>query len=206
MLKKMLFTLALLWGGHAMATEEPSFKLIKKNDIYEIRHYPAILVAQTTIHADFDDAGNQGFKILADYIFGNNQAQTKISGTTITSQKKSEKIAMTAPVNMEKTQEGFLIEFTMPAKFSLATLPKPNDPRVIIREVSPRTVAVIRYAGSWSQEKYQEKLHILMNALAKDGIHTHGEPIFARFNSPFQLWFLRRNEIWVEINSNHKNE
>lgn len=186
--------------GDSMAVEEPSFEVVKKTDVYEIRAYKPTLVAETKVEAGFEEAGNRAFRVLADYIFGNNKSQSKIEMTTPVAQVKSEKIAMTAPVGMKKEDGGYLVQFTMPAKFTLKTLPQPNDPRVNIREISARKVAVLRYSGTWSESSYKEKLSQLRNALAHDGLKTRGEPVFARFNPPFwPPWFMRRNEIWIEL-------
>jgi hypothetical protein len=196
----LTFVFVLCFSGGLMALEEPKFDLIKKTDIYEIRSYKSAIVAETKVEAGFEDAGNKAFKILADYIFGNNRSRTKMDMTAPVSQAKSEKIAMTAPVGMKKDKEGFLVQFTMPSKFTLQTLALPNDSRVTIREIPPRKVAVLRYSGSWSEKNYQKKLSQLQSALKKDKIITRGEPVFARFNPPF--WpplFMRRNEIWIEI-------
>lgn len=182
-----------------MAIEEPQYVVEAKKDLYEIRNYEATLVAETTIDASFEDAGNKAFRILADYIFGNNTTQTKIEMTAPVAQVKSEKIEMTAPVNLSKSEKGFLVQFTMPAKYNLKNIPQPNDKRVHIREIGKRKIAVFSYSGSWSESRYQKKLAEFTAALAKDNVKTVGEPIFARFNSPFQLWFLRRNEIWLEL-------
>ena len=192
----------LLGPGVAMATEEPKFAVEIKKDEYEIRKYGATLVAETEVEAEFDDAGNRAFRILADYIFGKNKTKTKIDMTAPVSQtSKSEKIEMTAPVSLSKAERGFRVQFTMPSSFTMATLPEPIDPRVQLREIPERRVAVLRYSGSWSQTRYEGKLKTLKEALAADGVKTIGEPIFARFNSPFQIWFLRRNEIWIEVGS-----
>lgn len=196
-------TLAGLLGpGVAMAIEEPKFVVETKKDDYEIRKYGTTLVAETEVEAEFDEAGNRAFRILADYIFGKNKTKTKIDMTAPVSQaSKSEKIEMTAPVSLSKASRGFRVQFTMPSTFTMATLPEPIDPRVQLREVPERRVAVLRYSGSWSQTKYEGKLKILRDALTADGVKMIGEPIFARFNSPFQIWFLRRNEIWIEVAS-----
>lgn len=196
---KIVFLFAMFSLGVVMAIEEPKYTVETQKDLYEIRNYTETLVAETVIDASFDKAGNQAFKILADYIFGNNTSQTKIEMTAPVSQVKSEKIEMTAPVNLSKAEKGFLVQFTMPAKFNMQTIPQPNDKRVQIRSIPKRKVAVFRYSGSWSEQRYKEKLAQFMSALQKDNIKTIGEPIFARFNSPFQLWFLRRNEIWLEV-------
>jgi hypothetical protein len=121
-----LFPYLLFFSGAAMATEEPKFIIESKAAHYEIRKYPATLVAETQIDAKFDRAGNQAFRILANYIFGDNKSKDKIAMTDPVTQQPastaSEKIAMTAPVNQIKNEHGFLIQFTMPEKFTMATL------------------------------------------------------------------------------------
>lgn len=182
-----------------VAIEEPTYTLESQNKVYEVRKYQPTLVAETWVDAKFNEAGNAAFRILADYIFGNNTTKTEIAMTAPVAQSRSEKIAMTAPVAQIKGEKGYLVQFTMPSKFTKDNLPKPNDSRVVIRELPGRRVAVLKYSGSWSESRYQQKLADLKTALMADQLQTIGEPIFARFNSPFQLWFLRRNEIWIEI-------
>lgn len=198
----ILFSFALV-SSSSMAIEEPKFSIEATHDSYEIRVYQPMIVAETQISATFDDAGNQAFRILADYIFGNNTSRTKIDMTApvnqVQNQATSEKIDMTAPVSQTSVENGFLIQFTMPSRFTMETLPRPNDPRVQIRELPSKRVAVLKYSGSWSEKRFQRKREEFVTALAKDGVQTIGNPSFARYNSPFQLWFLRRNEIWIEI-------
>lgn len=183
-----------------MAVSEPKYTIEKKTDHYEIRLYEPTIVAETSIEASFEEAGNKAFRILADYIFGNNKSQAKIAMTApVSQQAASEKIAMTAPVTQAKSSQGQLVQFTMPDNYTLDTLPVPNDARVLIRQVPARKVAVHSYSGSWSESRYNAHLKEFNDQLLKDGVTTVGEPIFARFNSPFQLWFLRRNEIWLEV-------
>jgi effector-binding domain-containing protein len=175
----------MVFSGAAMAIEEPSFKILKDTSDYQIRQYDQILVAQTLVNDDFEESGNRAFRVLADFIFGNNKTNTKV--------------AMTAPVNMHKEDKGYIVQFTMPKAYSAETLPDPNNKSVEIRQIPARKVAVYSYSGSWSQERYNEKLKAFKEALSRDGVKTIGEPSFARFNSPFQIWFLRRNEIWIEL-------
>ncbi len=185
-----------------MAIEEPSYTLEARHASFEIRNYSPILVAETLVEDKFDKAGNRGFRILADFIFGNNQTKTTLPMTAPVvqqSEKTAEKIAMTAPVNLTREKSGFVVQFTMPSKYTLETLPQPNDPRVRVREVPARRVAVFTYSGSWSEERYLEKLAAFKNALSEKNLISKGEPSFARFDSPFRLWFLRRNEIWLEL-------
>jgi hypothetical protein len=190
----------LLYSGVVMAIEEPEFKIESKSENYEVRSYGPVLVAETTVEADFESAGNQAFRILAGYIFGGNQSKTKIAMTAPVNQKAaSEKIEMTAPVTQAKGPSGFLVQFTMPKVYSLETLPIPNDSRVQLRQIPARKIAVYGYSGSWSESRYNEKLASFREELKRDGRVVAGEPVLARFDSPFRLWFLRRNEIWIEV-------
>lgn len=178
-----------------MAVEEPKYTVESKTDLYEVRKYDSVIVAETVVEADFESAGNQAFKILADYIFGNNQSKSKISMTAPVSQSKSEKISMTAPVSQSKSKSGYVVQFTMPAEYTLDTLPKPLDPRVQIKVIPPRRVVVHRYSGRWSESNYLEHLEIFKKELDKNGIQIQGEPCLNRYDPPFMPWFLRRNEI-----------
>jgi hypothetical protein len=183
-----------------MATEEPKYAIESKTKLYEIRKYDATLVAETKVEAGFEDAGKKAFRILADYIFGHNKSKTKLAmSAPETQQSPSEKIAMTAPVNQLPTAGGFLVQFTMPAGFTLENIPTPSDARVHLRMIPSRRVAAYRYSGSWSESRYNEKLDEFQKELRKNGVKTFGEPVFARFDAPFKPWFLRRNEIWLEL-------
>lgn len=183
-----------------MATAESRYAIESTTAEYDIRWMDPVLVAETTIQADFDDAGKQGFRLLAEYMAGANRTRP---GAPVAARKGplpfSEKMAMDVLVNQIQTQRGFLIQFTLPAYYTLASLPMPTDPRIHLREIPSRRVAVSAYTGSWSQAGFQKHRSELLAALKRDGIVTVGEPVFARLNSPLQLWFLRRNEIWVEV-------
>jgi hypothetical protein len=198
-----LMALMTVATGSAMAIEEPAYTVVQSNSDYEIRNYSKVLVAETKIEGGFEDSGNRAFRILADYIFGNNRSKRKISSSGPVAQEKApvggEKIAMTAPVGMERSGSGFLVQFTLPSSLTLETAPEPVDSRVTLREIPPRKLAVYRYSGSWSEDRFQAKLSEFLELLKRDGITAGGQPHFARFNSPFMIWFLRRNEIWIEV-------
>jgi len=170
-----------------MSIEEPRYTVEKCLEHYEVRLYEKTLIAETQVSGDVDEASRNGFKILAAYIFGKNHSQTKI--------------AMTAPVNLSGKGQRRILQFSMPRSFSLQKLPLPIDKEVELREIPPRRLAVYRYSGSWSEKLYNEKLKFFLSQLQKDSVSVKGEPIFARFNSPFSIWFLRRNEIWIEVDS-----
>ena len=168
-----------------MPIEEPPYSIERRAPYYEVRRYENTIVAETIVSGDLDEASRSGFKILAGYIFGKNESQTKIE--------------MTAPVNLSGKGDKQVLQFSMPRSFSMQKLPRPIDQKVLLREIPSRTIAVYRYSGSWSRELFDKKLQFFLSELKKDGVPVMGEPIFARYNSPFSLWFLRRNEIWIQL-------
>ena len=68
-----------------------------------------------------------------------------------------------------------------------------------LREVPPSRMAVIRFSGTSSQSNYDEHLAKLLAGLRAANLPWSGEPIFSRYNAPFTPWFLRRNEIWLNV-------
>jgi SOUL heme-binding protein len=196
--------------SNAQAIEEPTYTVVQKTDVFEVRKYQPYLVAEVLVPGPASEAGNQGFSLLGGYIFGKNKGQRKLEMTapvTQTQQTSGEPPApvtleMTAPVTQAAAPGGsgqFVVQFVMPKGYTLATLPEPLDARVKLREVPGNSVAVIRFSGSWSQSLYTEKLELLKTALATANIAAQGEPVSSRYNSPFSLPFMRRNEIWLNL-------
>ena len=194
----LLFGLLFAVWSPVMAIEEPPYSVVRASDAYEVRRYEPYVVAEAVVDAAPEDAGNQGFRILAGYIFGQNKGARKIEMTAPVAQTPL-KIAMTAPVSQRPSAAGYVIQFAMPREWTLQTLPEPDDPRITLREMPARTVAVTTYSGTWSQARYDEHLKKLTDALQRDGLKTRGEPMWARYDPPWKPWFLRRNEIWIEL-------
>lgn len=190
---------------NAMATEEPKFKLLEKSDAFELREYTPIIVAEVLVEGDLDEATSQGFRLIADYIFGNNRAQSgtgkKIAMTApVTVEPKPEKIAMTVPVTVQKGAEKWRVYFVMPSEYTLKTLPTPNNPKVMLREMPARKVAVIRFSGLAGESKTASETEALLAWLTTKQLTPVGTPELARYNPPWTLPFLRRNEVMVEYN------
>jgi len=185
--------------------EQPSYDVLLKNDQNEIRKYKPYLVAKVTIDGSFKEAQSKGFKILAGYIFGKNKSQEKIAMTSPVIQKPeelSEKISMTAPVLIapEKEENRWSMTFSMPSKYSLETLPKPEDERIIIEKVESRLIAAHVFSGFWNQEKIEKKGDELLKWLEQKKKYTPtSSPMFAGYNPPWTLPFFRRNEVLIEI-------
>jgi hypothetical protein len=199
----LISMVALLLAGDVMALDEPPFEVLSQSPDYEVRRYPAYLVAELEVRESFDEAGNKAFRPLADFIFGSNVGAENIGMTAPVTQRRErsgENIGMTAPVTQRSAEgEGYVVQFVMPSRYTLETLPRPTDERIRIREEPEKLVAVHRYSGTWSEGRYRKHEARLRAALERDGIAAKGEPTWARFNSPFSLWFLRRNEIWLPI-------
>lgn len=207
-MKQLLAVVVLLLaGGPVLATEEPRYEVVKQYEAFELRRYAPQLRADTEVTGEFEAAGNQAFRILAAFIFGANRKQETITMTAPVDMRPaeaSEKIAMTAPVTMVPKDGGaqrgtYVFSFVMPAGYTRATLPQPTDPRVIIREVPARLMAARRYSGTWSESRYREQESILVEAVAQARLRNAGPPVFARYNSPFTPWFLRRNEVVQDV-------
>lgn len=197
----VLATLFLLMGAEvAMAVEEASYAVLKREGEFELREYAPHVVAETLVEGGFEDAGSRAFQRLFRYISGDNVSQTKVAMTAPVSQTPAgEKIAMTAPVGQQRVDNRWAVSFMMPQSFTMASLPKPNDPAVVLRQVPARRMAVIRYSGTWSENNYASHKQELESWMRKEGMASSGPAMWARFNAPFTLWFLRRNEIQVPV-------
>ncbi len=182
------------------AIEEPAYEVTQRFGDVEVRRYAPYVVAEVRVPGSATEAGSQAFPILAGYIFGKNTGQQKFPMTVPVIQSAvGTKMQMTAPVTQNAVSGGYVVQFVLPRGTTPATAPEPVDPRVTIREVESRRVAVIRYSGSWSAANYEEHLSLLKQALRSAGETWTGEPIYARYNAPFVPWFLRRNEIWLQL-------
>jgi hypothetical protein len=183
------------------AIEEPDHEVVKSlGSGVELRRYAPYVVAEVVLGATAEEAGNQAFPILAGYIFGKNKGEKKFAMTApVTQSAAPARMEMTAPVTQSAAPGGMRVQFVLPKGVSLATAPKPNEPRVQLREEPASERAVIRYSGTWSPANYDEHLALLKATLDAAGVATQGEPVLARYNAPFTPWFLRRNEIWLAL-------
>ena len=182
------------------ATEEPTFTVQRTLDGIELREYASYTVAEVLVVADANDAGNRAFPILAGYIFGKNKGERKMAMTApVTQAAVPMKLEMTAPVTQTPTAGGYLVQFVLPKGITTANAPEPLDSRVMLRDVPAKRVAVIRYSGFWSESNYNEHLAQLQKGLRAATIAWTGEPVLSRYDPPFTPWFLRRNEIWLDL-------
>jgi hypothetical protein len=154
----------------------------------ELREYPELMLATVTGQGD-----TSAFRLLFSYISGENRTRKKIPMTApvIT----SEKIEMTAPVISDANS----FSFVMPVNYKLEEIPEPLDSHIRIQKLHARRLAVIRFKGYARQKSVNEVKARLLSALQTSGIATVGEPFLMRYNSPWTLGFMRRNEIGIEV-------
>ena len=203
-----LFLVLLAMSGTIMSqVNEPKFKIIESHGNIEIREYEPLLVAEVRVEGERKEAISKGFRSLADYIFGNNAPSQKISMTAPVMQQPGEKIAMTAPVIQQATDHSghWKVSFVMPAGYTLETLPLPNNSQVEALSIPAKRYAVIRFSGLAGEENLQKHLEELVKYTKQVNLKTVGEPIFAFYNPPWTLPFLRRNETMLEIRNNLLN-
>lgn len=180
-------------------TEEPRYTVVDKIGAIEVRQYGPRLAAEVVVQGDEEDARSDGFRPLADYIFGNNKAKAKIAMTAPVAQERSEKIAMTAPVAQTRDGSGWRVRFFMPAKYTRETLPQPNNPAVQIVEVPPETMAVLKFSNSRSTEAIARQTAALLKAIEPSRWTVAGPPVTWLYDPPWTLPFFRRNEVAVPV-------
>ena len=208
MMNRIITGLALTLGWiltgalPAMAIEEARYDVVKKNQNFEIRDYAPHIVAETVVGGSLEDAGSQAFKILFGYLSGDNRSRQTVEMTAPVSQRAdSEKIKMTAPVGQQQMEGKWAVSFMMPAAYTMETLPVPENPNVILRQVPGRRMAAVRYSGFWSEKGYLENKAKLETWIKDNGFKIAGSPLWARYNAPFTPWFMRRNEILIPIDA-----
>jgi hypothetical protein len=166
--------------------EQAKYEVLREINKVEVRRY------QTMVIARVDGYGDGGFNLLFNFITGNNRQKSKIA---MTAPVVSEQIAMTAPVLSESDS----IAFVMPEGLTLETTPEPVDERVKIIEIPERVVAALKFSGRWSNSIFKKKSKEMLEELTKAGIEYVGQVFTMRYNGPFTPWFMRRNEVAVEI-------
>lgn len=210
----LVCVLSFSWIGNVMAIEEPKYDIVLTDGAFEIRKYAPYIVAETLVQGDIDEASSKGFRLIADYIFGNNQAASAASNEKIamtapvTVEPQSAKMAMTAPVTLEPqagaqsmaTSKQWLVKFIMPSQYTLATIPKPKNSAVTLREVPGKQYAVLKYSGFNFQSRVQTKTQEALEWATQKNLEVIGQPQLARYDPPWTLPMFRRNEIMIEIN------
>jgi hypothetical protein len=189
---------AFVWSQFTFV-EEPAFKLVEASGGFELRDYPPIIVAETAVTGEREPAISAGFRLIADYIFGNNTAAKEVAMTAPVSQQASQEIAMTAPVTQQGSGNSWTVNFIMPAEYTMETLPKPNNPAVTLRAVPGERVAVIRFSGTANEQMLADKTAELKAMMESRKLEATGPLRYAFYNPPWVLGPLRRNEVMIPV-------
>jgi len=200
----MLLFMSLFGVSQAMATEEPKFDILEQDDDFQVRLYAPMIIAEVHIEGSLTEASRKGFRLIAAYIFGENSSRQgkaeKIEMTApVTMSRSSEKIAMTAPVTIEQDKESYRMHFVMPSSYTMDSLPEPNNSKVTLREIPAQKFAVLQFSGFVSEDTVDEKTDRLSRWMKSRGMQASAAARLARYNPPWTLPFLRRNEILIPI-------
>jgi len=196
----LIIVLAGILAGPIMSNvERPKYDVLISSENVEIRQYAPMIIAEVKVSGTREKAINDGFRILADYIFGNNIKQQEITMTAPVQQQANEKIAMTAPVQQQGQEGQWQVSFVMPSSYTLKTLPKPKDNRVTIKQIPAKRFAVIRFSGRPTPERLAKQEKRLMGKIEEADLQVVGPIKYAFYNPPWTLPIFRRNEIMVEV-------
>ncbi len=186
--------------GIRCGTEEPPHTTQRLSEAVEIRRYDQRIAAETTVSADEEASRNEGFRRLASYIFGRNHRDAEIAMTAPVAQQRGTTIAMTAPVAQSAESAGeWTIRFFMPSKWTMDTLPAPNDERVRLTVTPAETVAVLSFSGDRGGKAVARRTEELRAALRDSDFEPVGEPAAWFYDPPWTLPFRRRNEIAIPV-------
>tara|TARA_X000001036_G_scaffold37280_1_gene30168 strand:+ start:315 stop:944 length:630 start_codon:yes stop_codon:yes gene_type:complete len=190
---------ALATGPIMSNVETPSYKVIQSKGKIEIREFDPMVIAEVQVVGRRKDAISSGFKLLADYIFGNNISQENINTTATIQQPASEKIAMTAPVQQQLANDSWLVSFVMPSEYNLEDLPKPKNIEVKLKNVPVKRFVTIQFSGTSSDENLAKHKKLLVEFIKNNSISVTGTSKYAFYNPPWTLPLMRRNEVMFEV-------
>ena len=209
----LLAVFTLTHSESAMAIEEPAYEVLERDDRIELRAYAPLVVAETLVDGDLSTASNRGFRAIAAYIFGANRSVRGTGGSEkiemtapVVVEPTPQRIAMTAPVTVEPQDAAAIaganrwrVQFVMPKGSRLDTMPRPDDPAVTLREVPGTRRAVLRFSGFAGEDKVSTLTTELRAWIGAHRLTEVGAPQLARYDPPWTLPFMRRNEVMIEV-------
>jgi DNA gyrase inhibitor GyrI len=179
--------------------EQPKYTVLESRGDIEIREYAPMIVAEVEVKGERMKALNEGFRLIAAYIFGNNLSAKNVPMTAPVMQEAGEKIAMTAPVAQSGSGDTWKVRFVMPQAYTLDTLPRPKNQDVRLMATPAVRVAVIRFSGFNTDKNINTHREKLLHDIADHHLSVAGQPTTAFYNPPWTLPFLRRNELMVAL-------
>lgn len=165
-------------------TEQHNYTVIKSYDKFEIRQYDSALFSSVKLSKKgYKESSSEGFRILAGYIFGDNDA--------------NEKIAMTTPFMMELGDSTKMM-FMVPKNKNLENLPNPKNSKIVFEKQEEKIIAAISFDGWADDENIEKYTSILKEELLKEKLNFVNKFTFMGYNPPYEV-MNRRNEIVVEL-------
>jgi hypothetical protein len=186
--------------------EQPKYAVTRSDGAIEIRDYGSMIAAEVELSGERRAAINEGFRLIAGYIFGANKPNAKIAMTAPVEQQAKQTIAMTAPVTQQSRDRSWTVRFIMPKSWTMETLPTPTDDRVKLVPLPSKQMVVIRFSGVANDALIATKTSELRQYAADNKLSVRGEPVLAFYNPPWTLPFFRRNEIMLELTSSRAGE
>ncbi|MBY0428145.1 MAG: heme-binding protein [Alphaproteobacteria bacterium] len=195
------------WSVAVSDVEQAKYTVVEKHDAIEVRDYAPHIVAEVMVSGEREPAIQEGFRMIADFIFGNNLSAKKVAMTAPVIQQPSEKIAqkiaqkiaMTAPVLQQGQDNKWVVQFVMPSEYTLASLPKPNNAAVVLKEVAAKRYVALRFSGVAEDSNLKTHSDELSSFIATQKLKVLSPMTYAFFNPPWTLPFMRRNEVMVEV-------
>lgn len=155
-----------------------NYSVLYTHENFEIRKYNSLVLAE------YNDANNQEFSVLADFIFGGN--------------KENQQIPMTAPV-ITTMDSNPIMSFVMPNGITNDNCPEPNNSKIVISKSRPRLTASITFSGYPSSDVCDSMKEQLIELLESFHIEHKNNFELHVFDPPYKA-VNRRNEIVVSIN------
>uniref|UniRef100_A0A7S3E9Q7 Heme-binding protein n=1 Tax=Rhodosorus marinus TaxID=101924 RepID=A0A7S3E9Q7_9RHOD len=175
--------------------ETPDYSVVLSTEHFEVREYGSYVIAETTMpgkqdysEAEAVQASANGFNTLAGYIFGGNE--------------EGEKISMTTPVVMDRTDDISTMSFVLPSKYSMDSAPPPNSPKVTVKETATQLFACKEFPGFATEGETKRQLATLKSYIGKEpGISMEDSDRYQllQYNPPYTLPWLRRNEVMIPV-------
>jgi hypothetical protein len=197
----IVLVVAAIGAGTIMSrVEQPEYTVTTSDGAIEIRSYGPMIAAEAVVEGERKAAVNEGFRLIAAYIFGANTPNAKIAMTAPVQQQKHT-IAMTAPVTQQSTDSAWTVRFIMPKSSTLETLPTPTDARISLKPTPARRFIAISFSGFATNEAIEKRSDELVRYASDHKLSTTGTPVLAFYDPPWTLPFLRRNEVMLELAS-----
>ena len=195
-----LFTLTPAEAEMYKGTETPVFTVQGTFEGAELRSYGPRVTAEVTVGGSRSGAASAGFRILASYIFGGNAGSAKIAMTAPVAQLPDDAAnGNFGPATSPGARQNWTVRFTMPAQYTLSTLPAPDDPRIRLLQTAPGRMLVLEFSGWPTDAALAEQRARLLSIADQAGLTPAGAPEFLFYDSPFTLPWNRRNEVALPV-------